>query len=415
MATAGGGRGEASPLPLRQVDGRFCSAGRRVRLALIAVGVLAGCILPGGLAFGQDESRPRTPRVAKAWAQTLSVTWDGVELGAAVEGVSRQQGVPVLLDRRIDRSRRVSLTVADKTVRELLEEAVVFSRAESSLVGEVLYLGPPERARWLRSVVEVRSDEFSRMFPLIARKRRPLVWEDVSEPAELVATWAREAGVTVRNLAAIPHDLWPAFPATETVPELSFVEGASLLLVGFDLVIAWQPDAATPTVELVPFPDRVDVTRRFPVPRGQAAGRLVDRARVEFSERELDLRSDKTQLVATGRVEHLEELERWLAEPGGVTRPGSNPVKPVEDINAKRFTLAIKDVPLKALLETLSKNPDAKLVFDVTEPELANAGVMFDRRISIDVKAATVDELLAAIGKELGLTFEREGRRVRVK
>jgi hypothetical protein len=31
------------------------------------------------------------------------------------------------------------------------------------------------------------------------------------------------------------------------------------------------------------------------------------------------------------------------------------------------------------------------------------------------VKAATVDELLAAIGKELGLTFEREGRRVRVK
>jgi hypothetical protein len=377
------------------------------------VGVLAGLVFFGGLAFGQDASRPGAPRAAKAWAQTLSVTWDGVELGAAVEGVSRQQGVPVLLDRRIDRSRRVSLSVADKTVRELLEEGVAFARAESSVVGEVIYLGPPERARWLRTVVEVRSEEFMRTFPLIARKQRALAWEDVSEPKEIVATWAREAGVTVRNLNAIPHDLWPAFPTAETAPELSFVEGVSLLLVGFDLAIAWQNDATTPTVELVPFPERIEFTRRFPVPRGQAAGRLVDRARAEFSE--LDLRSEKAQLVATGRVEELETLESWLTQPAGSTRPGTNPVKPVEDINAKRFTLAIKDVPLKALLETLSKNPDAKLVFDFTEPELANAGVMFDRRISIDVKAATVDELLAAIGKELGLTFERDGRRVRVK
>lgn len=363
--------------------------------------LLAWMTGPWGVGMAQPRNEVSQPR----WEQTISLTWEGESLGTAVATLSRQQGVPIFLDRRIDSGRTLSLVAEEQTVPEILREAGKFARADVAVVGGVLYLGPKDRAEWLLSLVEVRAEEQPGQ---VARRRSVWGWDEVSEPREVFTVWARAAGVEVRNVERIPHDVWGRFPATEVQPELTFVEGASLLLVGFDLAIQWVERGERPAVELVPFPDRIVRTRSYAVPRGQAAGKLRDRARTAFPDLELEVEGQR--LMATGRSEELAELGEWLVRPGGETKP----VRPSRDdkLANKRFTLAIKDVPLKALLETLEKNPDARLAFDLDEQVLVDAGIGFDRRVSIDVKQATIDELLAAIGREIGVEFLRDERKV---
>lgn len=377
------------------------------------ISIVVVCLATTGALPAQSKSKKGAANTAPKprWNDNFSVTWDGVDLRTAVESVSRAQGVPVLLDRRIDSARTVTLRTADTPLKDVLAETVRPQRGNAADVADVVYLGPAARADWLRSVVAARTEEWTRKSPAQARRRFPLRWDDVSEPKEILQSWATSAEISIQNLDRIPHDLWPTFPVTEKPPELTFVEGACLLLVGFDLAFEWRFADNTTAIEIVPFPDRVERARSFPAPKGQAASRLVERAQLAFPD--LDLSIERTSLIATGREEDLDSLADWLKHPEA-DRP-TKPTRGADDLASKRFTLAIDDVPLKALLDTLSRNPDARLVFDLDEPGLANAGVRFDRRVSIDVKQATIDELLAAIGKQIGVTFTRDDRKVSAK
>lgn len=382
-------------------------------LLAVVLSLVVVCLASNGGLFAQARVKrdAAAAEPTRRWAETISVTWDGVELRSAVETVSRAQGVPVLIDRRIDSARTVSLVASDLALIDVLGEIVRPHRGSSATIADVVYLGPADRARWLRSVAAERTDEWSRRFSAAARRRYPLRWDDVSEPKEILRSWAATAEIPVLNLDRMPHDLWPAFPVTEKPPELTFVEGACLLLVGFDLAFEWRFADGAAAIEIVPFPDRLERTRSFPAPKGQAASRLVERAHTAFAD--LDVTIERSTLVAKGREEDLDAFGDWLKRPEA-DRP-TKPAQGADDLANKRFTLAIDDVPLKALLDTLSRNPDARLVFDLDEPALANAGVRFDRRVSIDVKQATIDELLAAIGKQIGVTFTRVDRKVSAK
>ena len=69
---------------------------------------------------------------------------------------------------------------------------------------------------------------------------------------ESLASIAETYAVSITNIQAIPHDLWPA----GQLPRLGLVEQVTLIAAGFDLT--FRMDANGKTVTLIPIPATVD-------------------------------------------------------------------------------------------------------------------------------------------------------------
>ena len=75
-------------------------------------------------------------------------------------------------------------------------------------------------------------------------------------------------------------------------------------------------------------------------------------------------------------------------------------------------TIRVDDISLESLLRQLEER--LEIHFEYDQAALAAAGVPLSRVVSLDVRKATLDELLAAIFEPLGLRFERDGATIKV-
>lgn len=310
------------------------------------------------------RSEPPTPvnsggAAAPRTGSLHSVHWQRVTLGSAVGRLRSVSDTAVFVDRRIDPTERVTLSLQDATIDEIVAKLADECSLDTARFDGLIYLGPGERARELAAVAALRRRDLKQV-PDDARqslsRRRRIGWPRLTEPSGLVTDWVREQGWRIRGGERIPYDLWPA----GELPALAVADQLTLLLFGFDLTYRIVPGERV--IEIVPIGDLPDAARLAAAPKP--------------------------------------------------VQPEPRRRQPSPD--AKRvFTLRVQEQPVGAVLDALARQLQWELTVD--EVAIERTGRSLDRRVSFAVESVEVDELLDALLEPAGLAFERDGKRVHVR
>jgi hypothetical protein len=258
------------------------------------------------------------------------------------------------LDRRVDPSERIDLSLRDAAVEQIIAQlAAACSRGHCQLE-RLFYIGPPHTADRLLGLAALRRKDVAAL-PTDQRQslsvRRRIVWPRLSEPRGLIVRLMEEHGWRVEHSERVPHDLWPA----GELPKLTLADQLTVLLAGFDRTYRIRPERRA--IEIVP----VDWDQIEPSAQRRAARNRAQRP-----------------------------------------SPGENRV----------YTLRVEEQPVGKILQELGRRLAWQV--EVDEAAVRAAGRSLDQRVSFAVENADADELLEALLTPVGLTFERDGDHVRV-
>lgn len=369
-------------------------------------------------AAGPDA--PRAGRDASPWESRVTLAWSGVPLRRALADLAASQHVAVLVDRRIDPGQQLKLELSDEPLHAALEKIATTIGGGVAILGDVVYLGPTDRAGQLRTLAMQLHERLAKLPP--ARRRAwlapaALQWPELSTPRDLLKQLATEGGVALEGIDELPHDLW----GESKTPPLSLVDRLLLVAVQFDRTLAIGDDGQR--ARLIAIAEPVVVERSYPAGRDPEA--LLTRWRQAAPEAELRLEGGL--LIVRARAEDHERLRGGSqavarrptaggGEPGETRptgRPGSNR-RPTDALAQTRIdSFAVEAKPLDAVLDTLGKRLQLEIEFDAEAIEAA--GINLRRLVSLKLERATVDELLAATLRSAGLVHERTGNKVVVR
>ncbi|HJT31101.1 MAG TPA: hypothetical protein VJ783_03465 [Pirellulales bacterium] len=346
-----------------------------------AMATLPAAEPPPGWRTGRDLLAQRT--------QPVTASWSAAPLAEALAELSRSQRMAILLDRRVDPQQPLSLTINGDALEDAVERIARRRDLDVSWLNSLVYVGPEPAARRLRTLAALRTEDAKRL----PAERRSLViheqswhWDDLATPRDLCQSLADEARLRPESLDAMPHDLW----AAADLPPLTWTERLTFVTNEFDLTFEFSEDGKS--VRLVPIVEPVSIERRYsggrhPAVVAERYARLAPDAEVEVT---------GGKVIVRGRIE---DHERLTAKP---KPPPSG--KPGKDV----YTMRVHNQPLSAVLDKLRGQLGLKLTVD--EAALEKAGVRLEQHISFGIEEATLDELLTAILKPVGLTFHGEGK-----
>jgi len=295
----------------------------------------------------------------KKLASPVEVFWSDVPLRDSLSNLAQTQQVAILLDRRVDPGRRIHLKCNQEPLENVLWAIADQTGLGISRLGGVVYLGPIASSQRLRPAAAALEQSVRRLPPVARQKylqTEAMSWSDLAEPRELLAALGRRGGVEIAGLDRMPHDLWSA----SALPPLSLVERLSLVAIQFDMTFRVAQGGAK--LELIPLPDDL---RPQPMNRPSATGRK------------------KTTAAATD----------------------------VQQVRIQRLT--IRDEPLGAVIRQLADRLGLELRMDAEA--IAAAGVSLDRRVSLTIENATVDDLFHQLLDPTGLYFDRRQRVLEIK
>ncbi len=321
---------------------------------------------------------------------SLSLIDEGEPVGGLVQRLADVRSVAILLDRRLDPSRSVSLEppVAG-ALSEVVKQIAADQGAIVETVGSTVLIIPEDRARRLRTLIALREaevrDRAAREQGAASRtwlgllERTQFEWPLLAEPREMVTQLAGQIDRTIINPEAIPHDLWRA----GLLADATAVEILSLILFQFDLTFAWTDNGE---IEIVPAPERAALTESYSLPSAQLEA-IQERFAKEFPAADWNARGSR-RIEVTGPMELHDAIREWRTGSGGKnasTRVGWK---------QRRFTLRVQQNPLDEVLKYLQQ-AGIPLEFDLEK--LKEQGVDTSQRISFDIKEADADELAKAL------------------
>lgn len=364
----------------------------------------------------RQEPRPEGPVTGPRLRQALDLsvaglTWRGVPLRDALREAGDAFSLAMVRDRRIDPTRLVDLEVANVPLRDVLARVAAAGGGEVRIVGNAAYVGPPDAAGIVRTLVELRRRELDAVRDRrLAERRLALLrgqtvrWGDLTEAAAVLRLVAERFGLEVENPEAVPHDLWPG----AVLPELSASEALTLVLIQFDLTFAWAGDLGS--IRLAPLPGRESIAvERSYTPRG-SAGTTVAEWRERFPD--VDAQAEGGKVVVRTTVDRHEELERERADGRGPRRQPEPRPAAVVPLERRRFTLAVMRVPAKAVMAKLE---ESGVAFEYDADGLAAAGVDLDAPVTLDVKQADAEAFFEALFGPIGVEFEVEANVVKLR
>jgi len=285
----------------------------------------------------------------------FSVRWQNLPLRAAVERLRDVAGASVFLDRRVDPDRRISLTVANVDINDVLTNLSNSSGLGHAQLGRLHYLGPRDTAHGLSATAAARRKEVAALNSDLRSGltgRRRLVWPRLAEPRGLIVQLVEQHGWQIANAELISHDLW----AAGEMPAMPLADQLTVLLAGFNLTYRLEPKAHTIVLMPAVWPK---------------------------------------------------------AAPPGLPRRPIRPDPPGSRTPSKQvFTLRVANQPLGRVLDQLAQRLDWKL--DIDEEAIRAAGLSMERLVSFEVQNADQQELLSALLEPAGLAATQAGNVLRI-
>jgi hypothetical protein len=301
-----------------------------IRRAALAAGV---ALLTGGA----TRAAPDAP----ALERPVRATWTGLPLAAWAERAGGLAGRPVVLDRRIDPDRPVTLAADGVPLGVVLEQVAAAADAAVEPLASSIRL-VPSAARGRLVAAERRRDDELAGLPADSRRRglarAPWQWPAGSRPRDLVDSAARDGGVTLAGLEAVPHDHLPA----TTLPSLALAERLDFVLAHYDLRVAWGPEPRIVPLEPVP-PGLVAGAARPPKARSGHVRRGAGPAVEVFSLR-LEAPLDQALAAVAQRLGLTLELDRASLAARGIP-PGEIVRATVTDVSREELLDAIVGPP----------------------------------------------------------------------
>jgi hypothetical protein len=293
----------------------------------------------------------------------VEASWVRLPIREWADRATDLAGRPVIVDRRIDPDRLVTITARGESLREVLDRVAGSLEARvDELAGSIRIV--PAGVAGMATTADRDSRSSIAKLPARARAamnaRRPWEWPAGAEPRGLVATAAAEAGLRVEGLDEIPHDHFPA----ARLPPLSLAERLDLVLAHFDRRVVWTVVDGVPAGRVVPLEDASPPT---------------------------DSRRESTAATAAA---------------GPKKRPVRTPA-PGRDV----FSLRL-EAPLDKALAAIADRLGLESVID--ESSLTARGIAAGEIVRATVQDASRDELLAAVLQPLGLEWEIAAGRLRV-
>ena len=298
----------------------------------------------------------------------ITATWSGIGLREWAGRVGHTAGLPVLVDRRLDPDTAIRLECREEPLHEVIARGAAVAGGEVATLDSSIRIVPRGMASLVSRAEAART---ARLASLPSPQRSvldtpmPWQWAAGARPRDLVSAAATKAGITLEDVAIVPHDHLPAM----SFPELTLAEGLDLLLCPFDLRVDWQAAAA---------PARVPTGRIIAIDAGLPPSAATA----------------KPGKPAAGKP------------PG--RRPGPKPKGPATE---HTYSLQVA-APLEELLAAIATR--LGLTLDLDRESLSRRGIAPGEIVRATVKDASRDELLAAILGPLDLTWTIKGDTLRV-
>jgi len=348
----------------------------------------------GWFVFTDMLARAEEPirwRVGGAFTQQLqdpvdNIDWHDRTLREGLVRLSQTFGVATFVDRRIDPDQLITASAKEQSLHSWLRTVATLANADISMIGPVVYFGPPETARNVATLAALRRQDATRLANSVkARILRSGVWQSpaLAQPRELLNELGRQAGVTFANAEALPLDVWPAI----TLPPLPWVDRVTLLLVGFGMTFELNEQGTA--ARLVPVPTTLILEKRYS-PRGGAA-ELVAQLRKALPDAKI--RSEQNQLLVAARQEDHEKIERLL------TGQSVSTGKTTKATGEKVYSLKVPNQPAGRVVQKIADSIGKQPQFTPTVAE------KLKQPIELEVKDVTLSYLLEKALKPLGLGF----------
>ena len=325
----------------------------------------------------------------------VSIKWSAAPLKERLLGLGTRYGVAIVLDRRVDPGKEITLAVNGVTVEQLLYRIADKLELGVCRIDNVLYLGPRKTTQRLPQLVEHSSAQIkSQRGTSASTTRKNLAWIRLANPRGIAVAQAHQNNFEWSNAEAIPHDVW----AAQNLPRLTLAARLGIVLAGFDL---WFEPQESGGWKILPMNDVADKTNwrkcliKLPLPQDTPIGYA------DIKEKFGDLRLKKSgrSIYVGGEPERVAELRRFLVDSQLVERT------PIED---QRYDLANTTASRGAILASLANQAGLKFVYDQESLPALQA------KVTIDVRQLSVPELARVLLKDSGLNFEVKGNQLKV-
>lgn len=391
----------------RAAGARGCARKRRAGLTLVASAIVFfGVARP---ATAEGPLLAEAPLAGKL-RQPVTVAWQGQQLGTALAGLAEVHALPLWIDRRIDPSAAVNLSVSDRSLADALD-ALVANKAPQwgwTSLRTVIYFGPRESARELATLSELARQAIAHAPNDVRRKwltTGPWKIARLSEPRALLGEIATDVGTDLRGAEEIPHDLW----GERTLSAIAPIDRAVLLSAGFNLCVEPAPDGRH--LRVVPIRRPIQLTRTY------SLNERIEAIASELASTDDDMRIRKQgrRLAVAARWEEHEQLRaasrnESSAENGADSAADAAAARPRGE---QRFTLRIASKPVGPVLKQLAAQ--LRLTVEWDPALLAATPKIVDTLVSCEVREADLDALLKAILEPAELTFDRAGQTLTIR
>jgi hypothetical protein len=249
------------------------------------------------------------PAFVKQLAQPVSLTWGGAPIDGSLQRLSEATHMAILLDRRVDPSRAIQLSVDQLPLRQVVAKIAEELELGDTTLDAIIYIGPTTVARQLRTLSSMQHASANRLSATRKRavlERRRWTWERFATPQMLLADLERESGVKISGQERVPHDLLRG----ADLPAIPWIDRLLLLAAEFNLRVELKEDGAE--ARLLPMVDMATITRAYP-----AKGSANDQAaKWRALAPEAEIKVEGERVVVTGRVEDHELIGHGGQLPG---------------------------------------------------------------------------------------------------
>ncbi len=292
----------------------------------------------------------------------------------------------MFLDRRVDPDRPITASAQGQPLEELLRTIAHAAEAEISVVGPVVYFGPPQAVKELATLAAIRRQDVTKLNAAAkAKLLKTAPWQSaqLAQPRELLQELGQQAGVQFSNVELVPLDLWPAIQ----LPPLPWADRVTLLLFGFGLTCEFNTDGTT--ARLVPIPSSLLLEKRY----GPRAGLTELAAQLRKVMPDAQIRVEQNQMLVAAHQEDHEKIERLL------TGQSISIPKPAKAGGEKLYSLKVPNQPAGNVVQTVANSIGKQARFSPAVAEKLR------QPIDIEVQDAALSHLLEATLKPLGLTY----------
>lgn len=323
----------------------------------------------------------------------------------------------------------------------------------SQLGGALLYAGPAGYVSHLRTIAAKQREAIRKLPENLQEKwlkRATLSWEELAEPREILTKMAKKAGVKITNPELVPHDLWPE----KRLPALPLVDRWILLLGQFDLTFQIDEDG---TVTLLPL-DLSQYTLTETYKKTESLDEKLELVRELYPDTEIS--KSKSKVTVTGIQEVHEYLNPSMLASDGIliggfavmstasseptasrSKRASSAEEETDDTAASsrkgsrgktgsssrrsrrqtagnaqpgRVLMSGKmEGPFFPILKQFCQNQGLELECDADA--LVRAGVDLEKRIKVEVKEVSLEELLQKLAENTDCKVTKQGDKVRLE